>query len=91
MLYKSQGNWARAGDPVAELALVGRLAGIDEATFEACLASEELLDGVLKIRQQGAADGVRSTPTFIIQGAVYPGSRSLEELAEIIEPLLKDK
>jgi protein-disulfide isomerase len=91
VLYKSQANWSRARDPLAELALVGRLAGIDAATFDACLASEELLDGVLKIRQQGTADGVRSTPTFIIAGKVYPGSRSLDELAEIIEPLLKDK
>ncbi len=91
VLYKSQATWARAGDPVAELALVGRLAGIDQATFDACLASEELLDGVLRIRQQGAADGVQSTPTFVIAGKVYTGSRSLDELAEIIEPLLKDK
>jgi protein-disulfide isomerase len=91
VLYKSQANWSRASDPLAELALVGRLAGIDEATFEACMASEELLDGVLKIRQQGTADGVRSTPTFVIAGKVYPGSRSLDEFAKIIEPLLKEK
>jgi protein-disulfide isomerase len=91
VLYKSQANWSRASDPLAELALVGRLAGIDEATFDACMASEELLDGVLKIRQQGTADGVRSTPTFVIAGKVYPGSRSLDEFAKIIEPLLKEK
>jgi protein-disulfide isomerase len=91
VLDKSQNNWARAKDPVKELAKIGRLAGIDQAAFDACMASEELLDGVLRVRQQAAADGVRSTPTFVIGGVVYPGSRSLEELAEIIEPLLIDK
>ncbi len=91
VLYKSQEKWSRARDPLAELALVGRLAGMDQATFDACLASEELLDGVLKIRQQGAADGVESTPTFVIAGEVYPGSRSLDELTAIIEPLLEGK
>lgn len=91
VLYKSQDKWSRARDPVAELALVGRLAGMDQATFDACLASEELLNGVLKIRQQGAADGVQSTPTFVINGKVYPGSRSIEEFAQIIEPLLNGK
>lgn len=91
VLYKSQHNWARAKDPVAELAKIGRFAGIDQAAFDACMASGELLDSVLRVRQQAASDGVRSTPTFVIGGVVYPGSRSLEELAEIIEPLLKDK
>ena len=91
VLDKSQNNWARAKDPVKELAKICRLAGIDQAAFDACMASEELLDGVLRVRQQAAADGVRSTPTFVIGGVVYPGSRSLEELAEIIEPLLIDK
>lgn len=91
VLYKSQNNWARAKDPVAELAKIGRLAGIDQATFNACMASEDLINGILEIRQSAAATGVRSTPTFVIGGKVYPGNRSIEEFAEIIEPLLKDK
>lgn len=91
VLYKSQNNWARAQDPVAELAKIGRLAGIDQAAFDACMASEELINGILEVRQKAAADGVRSTPTFIIGGTLYPGSRSIEELAEIIEPLLKSQ
>ncbi len=91
VLYKSQNNWAGAEDPVVELAKFGRLAGIDQAAFDACMASEELVDGVLRVRQQAAADGVRSTPTFVIGDKIYPGSRSLEELAEIIEPLLTDE
>ena len=91
VLYKSQNNWARAKDPVAELAKIGRLAGIDQATFDACMASEELINGILEIRQSAAATGVRSTPTFVIGGKVYPGNRLIEEFAEIIEPLLKDK
>lgn len=90
LLYKTQQNWTRARDPVAELAKIGRLAGIDKATFDACMASNELLDGVLRQRQQGTANGVRSTPTFMIGDVVYRGGRSLEEFGEIIDPLLKD-
>jgi protein-disulfide isomerase len=90
VLYKNQHKWTRASDPLAELANIGRLAGISDAIFDACMASEELLDGVLRIRQQGTADGVRSTPTFIIDGTVYPGSRSIDEFAQIIDVLLKN-
>lgn len=91
VLYKSQHNWARAKDPVAELAKIGRLAGIDQATFDACMASEDLINGILEVRQKAAAAGVRSTPTFVIGDEVYPGSRSIEEFAEIIDPLLKSQ
>jgi len=91
VLYKSQHNWARARDPLAELAKIGRLAGIDQDTFDACVESEELLDGILRLRQQGSAVGVRSTPTFVIDDMVYAGSRSIEEFAAIIEPMLNNK
>ncbi|NNE85718.1 MAG: thioredoxin domain-containing protein, partial [Alphaproteobacteria bacterium] len=91
VLFKTQTNWARASDPVAELLNVGRLAGINQEMFDACMASEELLDGILAMRQRGSADGVRSTPTFVINDKTYPGSRSIEEFAEIIEPLLQEK
>ncbi len=88
VLFKSQPNWTRARDPIAEIAKIGRLAGIDDATFESCLASEALANGILAERQNASARGVRSTPTFDIGGQLYAGSRSIEELSEIIDPLL---
>jgi len=88
VLFKSQPNWTRARDPIAEIAKIGRLAGIDDATFESCLASEALANGILTGRQNASARGVRSTPTFDIGGQLYAGSRSIEELSEIIDPLL---
>jgi len=88
VLFKSQPNWTRARDPIAEIAKIGRLAGIDDARFESCLASEALANGILAERQNASARGVRSTPTFDIGGQLYAGSRSIEELSEIIDPLL---
>ena len=91
VLYKSQNNWARAKNPVAELAKIGRLAGIDQATFDACMTSEELINGIIGIRQKAATAGVRSTPTFVIGGKVYVGGLSIDDFARIIDPLLKQK
>ena len=51
---------------------------------------EELRDGLFRLRQQGVQAGVQFTPTFIVNGTVYPGSYSIEEFAEIIEPLVAD-
>ena len=91
VLFKNQPNWTRSSDPVGELAKIGRLAGIDDATFQSCLASEELANGLLAERQNASALGVQSTPTFAIDGQLYPGSRSIEEFSEIIDPLLANK
>ncbi len=90
VLFRSQGNWARSTDPVAELAKLGRLAGIDEKTFEACMSSEPLIDGLVKLREQGSAAGVISTPTFVINGERVVGGHTIDELAAIIDPLLKN-
>lgn len=88
VLFKTQNNWARAGDPVAELRKLARLAGLGDDAFESCLNSEELANGILQQRQEASAAGVQSTPTFQIEGRMYPGSRSIEEFSEILDPLL---
>ncbi|MEP4379931.1 MAG: DsbA family protein [Alphaproteobacteria bacterium] len=88
VLFKNQPNWTRSNDPVGELAKIGRLAGIDDATFQSCIANEELANGLLAARQNASTLGVQSTPTFEIAGQLYPGSRSIEEFSEIIDPLL---
>jgi protein-disulfide isomerase len=90
VLFRTQGSWALATDPVAELAKIGRLSGIDEATFNSCLGSEALVNGLIQLREAGSAEGVASTPTFIINGERVVGSRTADELAEIIEPLLEN-
>ena len=89
ILFKTQGTWARAADPIAELAKVGRLTGLDEASFNACMASEALANGVIELRKAGTDAGVASTPTFVINGERVVGGHSIEELAKIIDPLVK--
>tara|TARA_R110001606_G_scaffold77221_1_gene178430 strand:+ start:266 stop:823 length:558 start_codon:yes stop_codon:yes gene_type:complete len=89
VLFKTQNTWARAADPVAEIAKIGRLAGVDDATFKACMASEPLANGLIAQRQDGTKAGVASTPTFIINGERVVGGHSVDELAAIIDPLLK--
>lgn len=88
VLFKNQPNWTRSNDPVGEIAKIGRLAGIDDEMFTACLQSEELANGILEGRQAASSIGVRSTPTFEINGNLFPGALSIEEFSEIIDPLL---
>jgi protein-disulfide isomerase len=88
VLFKTQNNWARAADPVAEIKKIGQLAGLGDDAFQSCLQSETLANGILAKRQEASAAGVQSTPTFKIEGQIYSGLRSLEEFSEILDPLL---
>lgn len=88
ILFKTQNNWARAADPVAEIKKIGQLAGLGDEAFQSCMQSEALANGILTVRQNASAAGVQSTPTFQIEGQLYPGSRSIEEFSEILDPLI---
>ena len=89
VLFETQSNWARAGDPIEALKRLGKLGGLTEQEMAACLADEELTDGILRQRLAGQNEyDIGSTPTFIIDGKAYPGARDVEEFGELIDPLL---
>jgi protein-disulfide isomerase len=89
VMYANQERWARAADPVQALVQLAMTGGLAREQIEACLASQEMADAVLAMRLEGQNTyDISSTPTFIIDGKSYPGARSIEELAEILDPLL---
>jgi len=86
VLFKQQAQWSRADNPAAALAQIGKLGGLSEKDFQACMQKEDLLNGILQMRQQGVADyEISSTPTFIINGEKIVGNQSLETFEEAIE------
>ncbi len=91
LLFRNQHIWSQAPDPLAELVKIGPFAGIDKPTFDECMASEELTDGILRVRQAAASRGVQRTPSFVIDNRIYPGPLSARQLAKIVDPLLKDR
>lgn len=90
MLYASQAEWSRAGggDPAViadELRKIGRLAGLDGDTIEACLTDADNLRTLVAWYQGNAeADGIRSTPSFVINGTTY-NNMAYPEMANLIE------
>lgn len=91
VLFESQESWAQAEDHVPALVLLAKLGGLPEERVRACLADQKLQDAVLAERLQGQNEhGVRSTPSFVIGGETYAGSRGVDEFAELIDPLLPE-
>lgn len=88
-LFNQQGTWA-VERPLPPLLAIAKQAGFTEQSFNACLSNQKVLDGIEAVRQR-AIDKfkVGSTPTFFINGNSYAGAISIDEMAKIIDPLLK--
>lgn len=90
LLYAGQSEWARAGggDPaqIADgLRKIGRLAGLDGDTLEACLTDADNLRALVAWYQQNAAeDGINSTPSFVINGTKY-NNMAYSEMSRLID------
>ena len=88
-LFHQQRTWA-VEKPLPPLLAIAKQAGFTEQSFNACLSNQKILDGIEAVRQR-AIDKfkVNSTPTFFINGNSYSGEMSIDDMAKIIDPLLK--
>lgn len=88
VLFQQQSQWARAQDHIAELTKLAALGGMGPQQVRACLSDQALKDSILQERLEAQQEyAIRSTPSFVIDGEVYAGNRSVEDFAAIIEPL----
>jgi protein-disulfide isomerase len=72
VLYSTQQQWAVAETPeevVANLYRIGRQAGLSDDQMNACMQDREFAEAlVAEYQKNSAADGIDSTPSFIIDG-----------------------
>lgn len=91
LIYAGQSEWTRAGEPAAiveELRKIGRLAGLDNDQLEACLQNGEQAQALVAWYQQNAeADGIDSTPSFVINGKKY-SNMAYADMKAIIDDAL---
>jgi protein-disulfide isomerase len=89
IIFRGQPTWATGTDPIAELAKPLRIAGLGENEIKACLANDAMMNAVLNDYRSGETLGVNSTPTLFIDGQLYRGSRSVEDLDSVLGKLVK--
>ncbi len=89
LLFRTQQTWA-VEKPLEPMLGIVKQAGFTEQSFKECLANQKVLDGIEWVRKR-ATDKFRvnSTPTFFINGQVYKGAMSFEEMQKLIDPLVK--
>ena len=88
LLYTTQTDWARAGEPeqvVEQLRRIGRQGGLTNDELDACLSDGEMAQAMVAVFQENAtADGVNSTPSFVIGGSKY-SNMPYDELTAILD------
>ena len=87
MIYQQQRRWAGSNDgaEVAEnLRRIGRQAGMDNEQLDACLADREMATALMEVYRQNAETyGIRSTPSFVINGELH-GNMGFAEFQRVI-------
>lgn len=88
LIYKGQSSWTRAGEPgaiVDELRKIGLLAGLESEQLETCLQDgDKLRTLVAWFEANRDADGIRSTPSFVINGTTY-NNMAYDEMRGLID------
>jgi protein-disulfide isomerase len=91
-LFASQDDWAFAPgiDYKESIYKYAALAGMDRATYNAALADDKVKKFILQGQQEAEAMyHVDSTPSFIINGKLYPGAMEYDDFAAVIEKAAK--
>ena len=89
LLFAQQEKWAN-DKPLDGLANALRPTGMTRDKLESCLKDQKMADSLTQIVKT-ADDTVKvsGTPTFVIDGKVYGGALSLEDLTAILKPIIK--
>ena len=92
MLYEQQRDWAGgsggAQEIVEKLRKVGKTAGLTDADLDGCFTDGDRARALYALYQQNAkADGIRSTPSFVIDGKLH-SNMSYVELKALIDEAL---
>ena len=88
-LFAQQKEWVTQ-KPMQPLLAIARQAGFTQQSFEECLANQQVQNGIEEGRQRAVQRlNVQSTPTFFINGKLFRGTLTMQELDKEMAPYLK--
>ena len=88
-LFAKQPEWM-VQKPVEPLRAIAKQFGYTEQSFDQCLANQKVLDDIQVVRDRAAEKlGINSVPTFFVNGQKLTGDQSIDALAKVIDPYLK--
>ncbi|MEM1344881.1 MAG: DsbA family protein [Pseudomonadota bacterium] len=88
-ILNRQAEWSRAEDVAVALKKIGRVNGLSSERMNACMTDRPFAEALIADYQNNAeADGIRSTPSFVIEGDVHTGAMGYDEFSALVERYL---
>jgi protein-disulfide isomerase len=90
LLFSQQDKWAFVDKPLEPLIAAMRPAGLTHDQAMTCLKDQEKANAMVAIGKR-ATDEIKmtGTPTFVIDGKVYGGELTVDQLKAILDPIIK--
>src|SRR5208283_525194 len=90
LLFAEQDKWAFVDKPLEPLIAAMRPTGMTQAQATECLKNQKLADGIVAATKTAEQEiHLTGTPTFVIDGKVYGGELTIDQLKAILDPLVK--
>ncbi len=87
-LMFEQASWVSQEVRIDAIAAAAAKGGLDRAKLDACLANQQLIDGLNWVKERGRTLGVIGTPTFFIGTKQVRQVLTPEEFKALADPLL---
>ena len=92
-LYKLQDNWVVKENAIThrELYKIMQSGGMNKENFDACLNNVDLENQILEeVIAAQSEFNIRSTPSFLINGDLLEGDKSIKVFRQILDKILSD-
>lgn len=87
LLYGHQGEWAGLADPQPYFLGLADSARVDPGALRSCYAAGRIRQLVAAEAQASWQAGVKSTPSFIVQGVLLPGTAPIQDFRPILDSM----
>jgi len=89
-IYARQTEWSLQADAMSIMEDVATTAGVNTATWMECMKSAKYAGRIQASYDEGVRVGVPSTPTFLIDGRLYPGL-SADQMVDLVDSIIAAK
>ena len=91
LLYEHQAAWAGLGDPSAYFYQLADSAALDRDRLAQCFDQGLVRDLIQTEAEQNFRAGLRSTPSFVIEGGRMPGAQPIDVWRPILDSIIAVK
>lgn len=87
LLYAHQREWAGLKDPQSYFRGLADSVGLSQDSLKSCVANGHVRQLIAAEKQAALQGGVKSTPSFIVQGMVLAGTAPIEAFRPILDSI----